>query len=162
MLRPQSTSVQLAIFSSDLSRSHNNKHHHWLALQITFYPQSWYHWQWNDFLATVKVAMFYATCNNAKIEYNQFTTGATWAWNWPQLFSSSQSSPSRWLPPSLLMAITNNWQAVWQMATEWQLTRWIDKVDKVDQIEQYCQVDLGYKVEHHNQVDQFDQVDQVD
>ena len=59
------------------------------------------------------------------------------------------------------MAITNNWQAAWQMATEWQLTRWIDKVDKVDQIEQYCQVDLGYKVEHHNLVDQIDQVDQV-
>ena len=54
------------------------------------------------------------------------------------------------------MAITNT---VWQMATEWQLTRWIDEVDKVDHIEQFRQVDLGYKVEHHNQVDQVDQVD---
>ena len=143
MLRPESTSVQLAIFSSDLSRSHNNKHHHWLALQITliakqFLPTILISWQWNDdFLATVKVAMFYATCNNAKIEYNQFTTGATWAWNWPQLFSFSQSSPSLWLSPPLLMAIKNNWQAVWQMATEWQLTRWIGEVDKVDHIDHY-------------------------
>ena len=100
--------------------------------------------------------MFYATCNNAKIEYNQFTTGATWAWNWPQPFSSSQSSPSRWLPSSLLMAIMNNWQALWQMATEWQLTRWIGEVEKVDHSDQFCQVHLAYKVDHHDQVDQVD------
>ena len=60
------------------------------------------------------------------------------------------------------MAIKNNWQAVWQMATEWQLTRWIGEVDTVDHIDQFCQVHLGNKVEHHDQVDQVDQVDQSD
>ena len=161
MLRPQSTSVQLAIFASDLSRSHNNKHHHWLALQITLIAKQFL----PAILISLTVKWFFSHsqgCHvlcymqHCKIDYNQFTTGATWAWNWPQPLSSSWSSPSRWLSLSLLMAITNT---VWQMATEWQLTRWIDEVDKVDHIEQFRQVDLGYKVEHHNQVDQVDQVD---